>query len=202
MDERKKSEQKKNGMLNKFANALKKNKALEISFYVGVALLVIALYFSSLTPEGAGSENKTSTPEVYGYSIAEQEVEQRLANVLSNMKGAGNVQVMITYDTGPEIITAMSVDVDSNTTETSGEGKESSTQHQTESRKPATVTGSGGTSPIVLMEKQPSVRGVIVVAEGAADISVRLNLQRAVQTVLNVPISSIEIFERAPVATE
>lgn len=202
MDAKKKPEPKKMGLLGKFSSILKKNKALELAFYLGVALLVLALYFSTLTPEKAGTAANAPTADVSGYSIAEQEIEQRLASVLSSIKGAGNVQVMITYDTGPEIITAMSVDSNSNKTETSGDGKESSTQNQTESRKPATVNGSGGTSPIVLMEKQPSVRGAIVVAEGAADIAVRLDLQRAVQTILNVPVTCIEIFERAPIIAE
>ena len=50
--------------------------------------------------------------------------------------------------------------------------------------------------PYLLYEKEPEIRGVIVVAEGAADVSVRLDLQRAVCAVLNVPISAVEVFER------
>ena len=45
------------------------------------------------------------------------------------------------------------------------------------------------------MEKMPQVRGVIVVAEGAGDISVRMKLQSAVQAVLGVEASGIEVLE-------
>ena len=38
-------------------------------------------------------------------------------------------------------------------------------------------------------------QGLAMVAEGAADPIVRLSLQRAVQAVTGVPLSSIEVFE-------
>ena len=59
----------------------------------------------------------------------------------------------------------------------------------------ATVSTEGGQSPIILVEREPEIRGVIVVAEGAADPAVRLSLQRAVQAVTGVPLSCIEVFE-------
>ena len=101
---------------------------------------------------------------------------------------------MITYETGPEIVTAMNTDTNTNRSETVENDKESKTEQQTESKKPATVSGNGGSEPIVITEKQPAVRGVIVVAEGADNISVRMDLQRAVQTVLNVSAANIEVF--------
>ncbi|MDO4572184.1 MAG: stage III sporulation protein AG, partial [Clostridia bacterium] len=118
-----------------------------------------------------------------------------LAGVLSCIRGAGRVEVMVTYETGTELVTAMTTSTNYNASESS-EGERSSTSSQTtESTQPATVSGEGGDEPIVLMEKQPVVRGVIVVAEGAADIRVRLDLQRAVQAVLDIPLSKIEVFE-------
>ena len=61
--------------------------------------------------------------------------------------------------------------------------------------QPATVTGEEGQEAIVLYEKEPQVRGVLVVAEGAGDPSVRLDLQRAVQAVTGAPLKAIEVFE-------
>ena len=104
---------------------------------------------------------------------------------------------MITYDSGPEIVPAMSTNVNSTGSETSEGSRSSSSQQSTESTEPATVSGSGGNEPIVLKEIEPVVRGVIVVAEGAADIEVRLDLQRAVRAVLDIPLSRIEVFERS-----
>ena len=117
--------------------------------------------------------------------------------MLSCIRGAGRVDVMITYDSGPEIVPAMSTNVNSTGSETSEGSRSSSSQQSTESTEPATVSGSGGNEPIVLKEIEPVVRGVIVVAEGAADIEVRLDLQRAVRAVLDIPLSRIEVFERS-----
>lgn len=173
---------------------LRANPKLEIALYAGIAVLVLLVYV-------AGSAGKRREAQAGGdvtvisEGAGEQEVEARLAEVLGTIRGAGKVEVMITYETGPELIPAMSVDSDSNEAETLDGEKTSTTRKITERSEPATLTGSGGNSTIILVEKKPVARGVIVVAEGAADVAVRLDLQRAVKAVLNIPLSNIEIFE-------
>lgn len=190
------------GLIVKIAERLKSDKRLEFVVYAGLALLILALYFSTLLPKQS-AEKQTGSVQSAGVSLrSEQELENRLETVLSSIRGAGSVEVMITYESGPELVTAMSTDTNSNRSESLDGGKQSSTEQQTESQKPATVSGSGGTEPIVLTEKQPAVRGVIVVAEGAGNIMVRVDLQRAVQTVLDVPIANIEVFELGSSQTE
>ncbi len=51
-------------------------------------------------------------------------------------------------------------------------------------------------------ESIAAVTGVIVVAQGANDLSVRLELARAVQSLLNVPQKNIEIFAMAKESEE
>ncbi len=46
----------------------------------------------------------------------------------------------------------------------------------------------------MLREDQPKVRGVVVIAKGAGDISVRMQLAQAVCTVLDVDPSQVEVF--------
>ena len=96
----------------------------------------------------------------------------------------------------------MTKNVNSNQSESSDEGRTSTQTETTESSEPATVSAGGSDEPIVLMEKQPVVRGVIVVAEGAADIRVKLDLQRAVKAVLDIPLSQIEVFELSAESAE
>ena len=57
------------------------------------------------------------------------------------------------------------------------------------------MSTSGGAETIVLTEIEPTIRGVIVIAEGAADVSVRLKLQNAVITVLGITAERIDVFE-------
>ena len=175
----------------RLTGAIRNNKRLEYAVYGGIALLAVLLYAVSLLPTKA---EKASAPS-NAQESRPADVEQRLKAVLGCIRGAGRVEVMVTYESGTELVTAMSTNVSGNASETSDGQKLSVTSQTTESSQPATVDGAGGNEPIILMEREPAVRGVIVVAEGAADIRVKLDLQRAVQAVLDVPLSKIEVFE-------
>ena len=116
--------------------------------------------------------------------------------MLSCIRGAGKVEVMITYETGREIVTAMTTNTNTSSSISQNGSDTSQSSQTTETSQPATYSGEAGKEPIVLYEKEPTIRGVIVVAEGA-DVTVRLDLQRAVRAVLDVPLSAIEVFERS-----
>ena len=102
---------------------------------------------------------------------------------------------MITYDTGTQIVPAMSTDTQTGVTQSSSSGSESLTENRTESSRPATISQSGGNEAIVLTEKQPVVRGVIVIAEGRGGHKRSDEPANAVRTVLGVDLSCIEVFE-------
>lgn len=171
---------------------LRSGKGTEWLLYGAAAVAALLLFFSSFLPKNATDKGKAAEAA----SVPALDAEARLREVLGRIRGAGNVDVMITYETGAELVMAMSTDVNTNEQETSDGGKTSRSEQTTESSTPALVGGSGG-EPVVLMQKEPVVRGVIVVADGAADVRVRLDLQRAVRAVLDVPVSRIEVFERA-----
>jgi stage III sporulation protein AG len=181
---------------------MRTDRRVEIAVYGGIAVLVIALYLLGTDLESGTKGQAQASSTIQVTSAAEADIEQRLKEVLSCIRGAGKVEVMITYDTSREIVPAMTTSVNSTGSETSDGGKNSSSQQSTQSTEPATVTGSDGNSPIVLKEIEPIVRGVIVVAEGAADVSVRMDLQRAVRAVLDIPLSQIEVFERSAQPTK
>lgn len=177
---------------------MRADRRVELAVYGGIALVVVALY---VLGSRAGAGGAQAAQQGAGVQIAsaatEADIEARLQEVLSCIRGAGKVEVMITYDTSREIVPAMTTSVNSTGSESSNGDSSSSSQQSTESTQPATVTGSDGNAPIVLKEIEPLVRGVIVVAEGAADVNVRMDLQRAVRAVLDIPLSRIEVFERS-----
>jgi stage III sporulation protein AG len=122
-------------------------------------------------------------------------LEQRLTEVLSRIRGAGKVDVLVTYETGGEIVTATVRQTDEDSRNSNGSNGSETSRSVREVTEPATVETGNGHVPIVLYEKEPIVRGVIVVAEGASDFSVRQKLQAAVQAVTGIPIERIEVFE-------
>ena len=130
-----------------------------------------------------------------GPQAKEETLEARLEDILSTVRGAGRVRVLVTYATAGERVTATVSTRDASSSETSGGTTATRTEQSREMRQPATVSTEGGQSPIILVEREPEIRGVIVVAEGAADPTVRLSLQRAVQAVTGVALSCIEVFE-------
>ena len=180
----------------RFIRRMRTDRRTELLVYGGVALLVVVLYlFVSRAADGGTAADADGVQVLSAANAAD--TETRLQEVLSCIRGAGRVEVMITYETGREIVPAMTTSVNSNGSETSDGDKSSSSQQSTESTQPATVSQSGSNAPIVLKEIEPVVRGVIVVADGAADVTARLDLQRAVRAVLDIPLSHIEVFERS-----
>ncbi len=182
--------------LQKIAEAMKKNKKIELAVYGALLLAAALLYLSAF--QGGGTEKEAQASAVQAADTVvegERQVEKRLGEILSCIRGAGQVSVMVTYDTGTQIVPAMSVDTQTSSSQTVNQSGETINENQSESQTPVTVSGSGAAGALVLTEKQPEIRGVIVVAEGAADIFVRLSLQNAVQTVLGIDASCISVFE-------
>lgn len=178
------------------AQAMKRNKKLEVAVYVALLAAAALLYISTFN---TGSKEQTADAalqqDTSTVTQGERQVEERLEEILSCIRGAGDVRVMVIYDTSTQIVPAMSVDTQTSTSQTTNQSGQTVNQDQSESQTPVTVSGSQEDGALVLTEKQPEIRGVIVVAQGAADISVRLNLQSAVQTVLGIGAQNISVFE-------
>lgn len=152
---------------------------------VGIATaIVLLIYFSSssLFQSGSSTDNTTTISSASEYA---NEIESKLSKVLSSVRGAGTVSVMVSLETSTEIVVANSKE--ERTNNSSGSSSSSST---TIIETPVLI----GDEPLILMEILPKIKGVIVVAQGADNIQVRLNLLQAVQALLEVDANSIEIF--------
>ena len=162
-------------------------RGFSAAVYGALVLLAVLFY-------GIGDGWFRSEPRA-GPSQTETTLESRLEDILSTVRGAGKVRVLITYATAGERVAATVSTLDESVSETSGGTTATRSEQSREMRQPATISTDSGQSPIILVEREPEIRGVIVVAEGAADPAVRLSLQRAVQAVTGVPLSCIEVFE-------
>lgn len=165
------------------AELLGRNKRLRIAVFAALALFAALLFLTSgvFRPQKTGSAPAVQESPAPNADAAGS-IERRLETVLSRMAGVGKVTVMLTLDQTEEQVLAVD-----------GRSSSSETGSSTESR-PATVSEGGKESPIVLTERLPRVRGVIVVAEGAANISVRMNISAAVSTVLGIDEKCVEVF--------
>ena len=174
-----------NDLIKKFSNI----KGIKIVVPLILLVLVLTIYYSFFND----SSKKTSSFNSISYTSSleySQLLEDKLKSVLSSIKGAGNVNIMITLESGPELKIATQTDERTNTT-TNASG---TTTSITVVEEPIIITQNGEETPLVRMEILPVVKGVVVVAEGAKDVGVKLQLLEAVQALLSLSSGNIQIL--------
>ncbi len=146
----------------------KNNRYILVIFIIGIVLMLI----------GGGSRHQEQKKEdIYGE-------EKRLESIISDIKGAGEVSVMITYYSG----TGKELAYETRTNRAARE------ENVTENVDKQAVVTSG--EPVVLREVYPEVKGVIVTASGAGDPRVRAGISEAVCAALGVAAHKVCIFEK------
>ena len=115
--------------------------------------------------------------------------EKRLREILSQIKGVGEVSVMITYDGG--VRSDIAYDTDSTITRR-GEGE---SLHQTEERVDRQAVIASG-EPFVSGYLYPDVKGAIIVAVGAGNVKVRQQIQNAAAAVLGGGVHRVCVVEK------
>lgn len=155
-----------------------------------LTIVVIILVFSSFNSLGSSnSKNNTQTQDQTATATTEDytaDLERRLTNVLSGIKGCEDVRVMIITENTPEIVYAEHIEE-----RTTGSGDSKQT---TIIRYPATVKNGSNETPLVVMEVVPKIAGVLIVTKGATDTAVRLKIISAVQALLSVDAGRVEIL--------
>lgn len=167
---------------------------LFIILIIGIILLIVANIIMGEKKDidiNPGSVETLDDP-INGNLDYESILEGKLENILSQMAGVNKVKVMITLEDTLEKIPAF------NTTQNNETTNEIDSQGGTREtiREDMTIqvaTGSEG-SFTVLKEIKPTVKGVIVIAEGAGNLEVKEMLYQAVKTVLGIPGSKVEVY--------
>lgn len=177
---------------------MRSGKPWGIILIVGLLLLVIAWPTSSGSDEekagdkdsGAASGAAQGTESL----TYEEQLEKKLAEVLSKVKGAGEVSVMITLESSSELV--LQVDESQNSGVIHEEDSAGGVRDSTESSysKDTVLTGSGD-SPYVIKEINPKVSGVLVIVEGAGSASVKNEIYEAVEALFNLPVHKIKVLE-------
>ena len=171
----------------KFIKKIKQVKhiGLIITIIFIIILLLIAFgNFNFSLSEKSNDESSQHTSTYTSYYEYAEKLESKLKNVLTKIKDAGTVEVMITLDGGVNLIYATE---DEKTISNNG-------QTTTTSGSTIIISTDGQEQPIIVGEQLPKITGVVVVSSGASDVSVRLNLLYATQTLLDVEQDKIQIF--------
>ena len=177
----------------------KKNMFL-IMFLLGALLFVIVLPTGSSAPtseKGGLDENKRKENKNSQTGEYETYIEEKTSSVLSQVKGAGKVTVMVTLKSNGQKL----IEKDhSGSTQTQEETSDGNVRKDSESTSEKISvyeqTADGASVPYVSKELTPEVEGVLVIADGGGDAVVARNLTEAVQALFGVEAHKIKIMKR------
>ncbi|ADM70676.1 hypothetical protein GMA19_02873 [Paenibacillus polymyxa E681] len=177
---------------------------------IGVAIMLFNSFVNvkKVDPENVGREPpgvmkneptlETSTGEENSFAGIEKVFEDNMKQMLEQIVGVGTVDVMVTVDSTEEVIVQRNVkDMQEENNETDANGGQRHTTQYTRDGEIVTYESSGGQhTPIVTKKVKPQVRGVLVVAMGAENPTVKQLIVDAVQKGLNVPSYKISVVPR------
>ena len=163
-----------NEKLGGLAEKIKSDRKLLIIVVLGVVGILL-LTLSELMPKSEEKPKETETaPDLTEY---EEKTEQRLAELISSIDGAGRTKVMITLNSGDENVYA--------TEDKDGE--------KTYERNYVVVKQDGDENGMLLRVEEPEIRGVAVVCEGADSAAVKQEIINTVTAVLGVGTNRVNI---------
>ena len=112
-------------------------------------------------------------------------MEERLEEVLSQISGVGRVEVMLTLKSGSRWVYAYN--------ENKNMSQNQETQNADTSRDMVLTGSSGSQQPVVVQVDKPCYMGALIVCDGAADSSVRLDITNAVSSLTGISSDKIVI---------
>ena len=123
-----------------------------------------------------------------------QMLERDVSDALSRMSGAGEVHVTISFEHGGERVLATDRQAsEERTRDGDADSGRNNYRISIEDRVVLHGANNRGTNPIVVRETTPRVSGVLVVAEGANDEQIRLELHRAARAITGAPAHRVKV---------
>ena len=158
---------------------------LILTLAVAGIILIAVSYIWDEQPEPVTVSDAT------GSTLAEdaRQLEERLTEIIGQVAGAGETCVMVTMDTTRESVYAEDITSQRRSIQTGelGSGDEDFSEERTH-----VLLGNGSEeSPLVENRIEPTVRGVLILCEGAEDPVVEARVTEAVRTVLGISSSQI-----------
>ncbi|MDW7674947.1 MAG: hypothetical protein SCK28_10460 [Bacillota bacterium] len=185
----------------------KQTKIVTWGAYIIMAMLLITVATNTLlnsvstTPEQNSLPLSNEPPSIAksetDIGLAEQELESRLERILSEIQGAGKVSINLNLISGPTYEYATNVMTNSRVTEESVNGGNRIINENNEEGSLVVTRGSNNSElPVIIRESKPQVQGVLVVAEGATDPRIKMELSRAVETVLGIGNHQVHVVPK------
>ena len=139
----------------------------------------------------------TNTSKQETNRLYELRLEQRIRDVLKNVDGVGEVDVMLTLSSSSEKVLRVDKEKSRSTiAETDASG--GTRQQADESLRESTVLagGSGSGEPVIEKELAPEISGIVISAKGGGNASVQKEISEAMQALFGLPAHKIKVLKR------
>ena len=147
-----------------------------------------------LKQAATAGEESLNTEEAY-----EAVLEERVKELLQNVEGVGEVDVMVVLKSSKERV--YRVDTSTSLSETEEEdsqgGRRKSTSSQVEENTLLTGASSGGDGgPLVEKELKPELSGIVISAQGGGSAKVQAEISAAMEALFGLPAHKIKVLKR------
>lgn len=184
-------------LIKKLKEKLEKMNSKEFINNLFIFLIILIIFLIGINILFGNNDRDQVVEEIpinnddFDYSA---KLETRLKRILEKFKGVGEVDVMITFEDSTEKIPASNITRTSESTrETDSEGGIREINREDTNTQ---IVNSQSGSIITMKEINPTIKGVIVVAEGAEDPLVLETLYEAVKTVLGINGNRVQVYSR------
>lgn len=173
---------------------------LVVLILIGILLILIGDITSNLNGKKNKKEDSTievasNAPTVQSSSAYEERIKSELVDALSIMSGVGKVKVMIYFESGSEsILAANKTDSTKKVDEKDNQGGTRTTTEDSRVINVVIVNEGSANRPYVIKQVNPSIGGVMVVAEGANNLEIKERIHTAVKTVLGIPAYKVSVM--------
>lgn len=194
------------GNLNKEGQGNDKRKIENLVIFIIILIVTILIINSIWNPKKEESKvqniNKTLAKEnnenILNNNVTktDNDLEIRLSQILQQIKGVGNVSVMITYSETSKTVPIYNEDNKNSNTEESDSGGGNRKISENTNKKEVVFQEVNGEKELITQNIiKPIAEGAIITAEGASNVEIKTNIIQAVEAVTGLATHKIQVFE-------
>lgn len=164
---------------------------------IGILIVLSTDYFKnsstvSVNPEGNKAAQEALTQSAKDY---EEIAESKLKSILEDMEGVGRAKVMITIEGSEEQVPAINVTDSSSTTKEKDDTGGTRETVQENNGSTVVITNDGSKSqPLIVQTKKPKIIGICIIAEGAKDKAIQLQIIEVVTRLYNLTPDKVSVY--------
>ncbi len=158
-----------------------------------ITLITINIIFKDKPNKNNNLEKSSSEININTDTTIENDIEKKLEEILSNIKGVDDVKVLITYSETEKLVPLYNENSSQSTTEeTDTEGATRTIESYNNSKE---IVSDSSQTPITEKTILPKIEGAIITAKGVSDSNTKEKIINAVEAATGLASHKIQVFE-------